>query len=364
MLTGDDLIRKSALAIAAAVLLLFTGCGNDSTPAVSDSVKAKLGISGEPQSISEFAMDTYMTVTVYDGETETALEKAQEEIKRLEKLWSVTDEESEVYKLDHAAGETVTVSSETAELIAFAQEMFGKTDGSLDISLYPVVAEWGFTTGEYKIPDDETITALLKNTDCSKITVDGCDVTLPAGMSIDLGSLGKGVTGDRLSQVLKDNGVTSALLDLGGNIQAVGSKPDGSDWKIGLKSPFGEDNIAKLEVSDKCVITSGGYERYFVGEDGETYWHILDPKTGRPARNGIISATIIGSEGRLCDALSTSMFVMGEEKAVELWRSMGGFDMILITDDGRLIMTEGLKDSLTMYDQYSYIKTEVISDKA
>ena len=173
------------------------------------------------------------------------------------------------------------------------------------------------------------------------------------------GALGKGETGDRITDILKKNGVTSALIDLGGNIQTVGSKTDGSDWRIALKSPFDNDNIAKLQVSDCCVITSGGYERYFVGDDGRIYWHILDPTTGCPAQSGLLSATVVGESGRMCDALSTSLFVMGEERAKELWRSMGGFEMVLVTEDGRLIITEGLRDRLTVYDQYSFMAVEV-----
>ena len=128
----------------------------------------------------------------------------------------------------------LTVSSETSGLIEFALEMYKKTDGALDISLYPILCEWGFSNENYKIPDDKTIAELLKNTDCSKITVSGNDVTIPDGMSIDLGSLGKGETGDRITAILKQNGVSSALLDLGGNIQVIGSKTDGSDWHIAL----------------------------------------------------------------------------------------------------------------------------------
>ncbi|SDA26873.1 thiamine biosynthesis lipoprotein [Ruminococcus sp. YE71] len=308
-------------------------------------------------------MDTYMTVTVFDGNMDTALEESHAEIKRLEKLWSVTDKNSEIYSLDHSGGKTVAVGNETAELIRFAVEMNEKTDGALDISLYPILAEWGFTTGDYKIPSDETITAMLQNVRCSEIGVEGQNITLPQGMSIDLGSIGKGETGDRITAILKENGVTSAMLDLGGNIQTIGSKPDGSDWKIGIQDPFGDGNIAKLSVSDKCVITSGGYERFFVGEDGETYWHILDPSTGRPAHSGIVSATVVGDKGRLCDALSTSLFVMGEERAKEFWRNNGGFDMILITEDGRLLVTEGLENNVELADGRKDIKTEVIEDK-
>lgn len=344
--------KKAAVLAFVGMVLMMAGC----------SVKSVGKTSGEPQSISVFAMDTYMTLTVYDGEQEKALAEAKAEIERLEGLWSVTDENSEIYRLDNSTG-TAQVSDETARLIDAALDMNTMTNGALDISLYPVLAEWGFTNGNYKIPDEKRLSQLLGNVDCQRIKVTGNTVEMPEGMKIDLGSLGKGETGDRVTEIFKENGVGSALLDLGGNIQVIGSKPDGSPWKVGIKDPWGEGSLAKVEVTDCCVITSGGYERYFEGDDGEIYWHILDPETGRPAHSGILSTTVIGDRGRLCDGLSTALFVMGEEKAEELWRTVGGFDMILITEDNRLIMTEGLTDKVSVYPQYGDIVTEVIEDK-
>ena len=350
-------MNKQKLKLTAFMLaaVIFSGCSQSGSSAEIGSASA------EPESVSIFAMDTYMTITVYDGDKSSALSAAQQKIQELEKLLSVTDEDSEVYRINHNGGEAVEVSAETAELIDFALDMNEQTGGALDITLYPVLCEWGFTTGEYKVPSEETISELLKKTGSDKVKLEGRTVTVSEGTSIDLGSVGKGETGDRICDILRQNGVTSALLDLGGNIQLLGSKPDGSDWKIGLKSPFDtSDNIAKLELSDCCVITSGGYERYFTDDDGNIYWHILDPKTGFPAKSGMISATVIGKSGRLCDALSTSLFVMGEEKAKELWESRDDFEFVLITDDDRLIMTEGLEGRLTLYEGYSDMKTETV----
>lgn len=340
-------MRWPLIAAAVGTALVLGGCGKNIPP--------------ESNSRSVFAMDTYMTVTVNDGRIGDALNGAETELKRLDGLWSVTTEGSDMYRLDNAGGAPTEVSPETAELIAFGQEMYDLTDGALDITLYPVVREWGFTTGEYKIPDQAAIDGLLKNTGADRITVSGNTVTLPQGMSADLGSLGKGAAGDAVTAILKKNGVTSALLDLGGNVQVIGAKPDGSPWRIGLRDPWSEGSLGRLELTDCAVVTSGGYERFFVGEDGVTYWHILDPETGCPARSGIASATAVGKEGRLCDGLSTSLFVLGEEGAEELWRSMDSFDMILVTDDRRLIITEGIADSFTLGESYEgVIKTEVL----
>lgn len=301
-----------------------------------------------------------MTITAYGENAESALNKAEERVSELENLWSVTKENSEIYAINHSNGQSVAVSPETAELFDFSLEISKMTDGALDCSIYPILTEWGFTTSDYTIPTEERISELLAYTDYRKINFNGEYVQIPENMQIDLGAVGKGYTGDLVVEILKENSIESALLDLGGNIQTIGTKPDGTDWKIGLRSPFDEGNFATLEVSDRAVITSGGYERYFVGDDGETYWHILDPKTGKPAHSGLISVTVIGDEGRLCDALSTSLFVMGLEKATELWRNRDDFEMILVTEDGKIYLTEALENQFSLNQMYGNLQTEVI----
>lgn len=340
-------MRKRIIAGFITSTVLLTACG-------------KKPVENKQDSRSFFAMDTYMTVTVYGEDTKAALDKAEEKVAELERLWSVTDENSEIYAVNHSGGNSVSVSSETAALLGFSLDISAMTDGALDCTMYPVLTEWGFTTGDYKVPSDENIAELLENTGYQKIHLDGQSVTVPENMQIDLGAVGKGYTGDLLAETLKENGISSALLDLGGNIQTIGKKSDGSDWKLGLRSPFDEGTFAVLEASDCAVITSGGYERYFVGDDGETYWHILDPKTGKPAQSGLISATIIGKEGRLCDALSTSIFVMGLDKAENLWRQHDDFEMVLVTENGGIYITEGLEDKFSLSEMYENLTVEVI----
>ena len=310
-----------------------------------------------------FAMDTYMKLTAYGENGAEAISVSEKKISELEKLWSVTDENSEIYSVNHSRGNPVAVSKDTADLLRLSLEISEITDGALDCTMYPVLKEWGFTTGKYKIPDNEKIAELLKNTGYENIDFDGANIILPENFQIDLGAVGKGFTGDVVSKIMRENGVTSALLDLGGNIQTVGNKPDGTPWKIGLRNPFGDGLFGVLELSDKAAVTSGGYERYFVGEDGETYWHILDPETGKPAKSGIISATAVGKNGGICDALSTSLFVMGLEKSEQFWKQQGSqldFEMVLVTDDGRIFITEGLEESFTPNGDFSDLKVNVI----
>ena len=308
----------------------------------------------EPYSASFFAMDTYMTFTVYDDDAKAAkaaLQQAQEEIGALEELWSVTDEDSDIYALNHSGGQPVTVRDETAGLLSFAVKMAQETDGALEPTLYPVLTAWGFTTEVNRIPAAEEIERLLECVGYDRVKVEGSLVTLEDGMMLDLGSVGKGYAGDRAERILIERGINSALLDIGGNIQAVGARPDGSDWRLGLRSPFGEGIFGTLQISDRAVVTSGNYERYFIGEDGVRYGHIIDPETGYPVNNGLASVTIIAGDGKLCDALSTSLFVMGLSDAVAYWKTHQEeqpFDMILVTEDRKIYLTEEIKDKFNL----------------
>ena len=337
-------------------LMIITAVLSGCTYGESDSSQ-----SSTPASCDIFAMDTYMNIKVYDGDNaQTALNEAADRISELEKKWSVTDENSEIYAINHSSGASVAVSEETGELLDFSLLISDLTNGALDCTMYPILTAWGFTTSNYQVPDETELSALLENTGYENVKLDGNTVTIPEDMQIDMGAVAKGYTGDLITEVLKENGVTSALLDLGGNIQTIGTKPDGTQWKLGLRSPFDEGSFATLDVKDCAVITSGGYERYFVGEDGETYWHILDPATGKPAHSGLVSVTVVGKEGRLCDALSTSLFVMGLDKAENLWREREDFEMVLVSDDGKIYLTEGLEDQFTLNEMYSNLQVEVI----
>lgn len=304
----------------------------------------------EPVETSLFAMNTYMTFTVYGENAQEALDESVELIQTMESRWAVTDDESEIYRGNHSDGRPISVSEETAVLISFALDMAEKTKSALGPTIYPVLAAWGFTTDSKQVPSQEQIDALLERVDYSKIQLDGTTLTMPKGMQLDLGAVGKGYTADLVAEVLQTHGVQSALINLGGNIQAVGSRPDGSDWRIGIRAPWGEDNLGVLEISDAAVVTSGGYENYFEDKDGNIYWHILDPSTGYPANSGLQAVTIIGEEGRLCDALSTALFVMGTEQAEAYWRENGGFDMLLVTDENEILLTEGIADKFTLSD--------------
>ena len=310
-----------------------------------------------PETATFFAMDTAMDFTVYGDAA--LLDEAETLIGSLEEQVSVTDEHSDIYAIDHTG--SGSLSGNAAELMEQALELCRRTGGALDISVYPIVQAWGFTTGSYQVPDEETIQSLLPLVDYTQIQYDAATgvVTLPEGMEIDLGSVAKGYAGQLAAQMLREHGVQSALLNLGGNVQTVGTKPDGSPWQIGIKDPQGEDAMMVLSVEDQAVVTSGGYERYFE-QDGQTYWHIMDPSTGHPADSGLLSVTIVGKQGIICDGLSTSLFVMGLEKAADLWAQSCDFEAVFVTASGEVYITEGLRDRFALTERYADTPVSVI----
>ncbi len=305
-------------------------------------------------------MDTYMTFTAYGTDAEPAILAAEDKIRELEELWSVTDKNSDVYAVNHSSGQTVTVDWKTAELLSFALDMAEETNGALEPTIYPVLTAWGFTTGENRVPAETELAELLEKVGYDKVELNNDQIQMEPGGMIDLGAVGKGYAGDEAAQILRERGITAALLDIGGNIQAIGTKPDGSDWRVGLKDPFSGGVLGIIQVSDVAVVTSGNYERFFTGEDGKVYGHIIDPATGHPVENGIASVSVIASEGKLCDALSTALFVMGLENAQDYWRQRRNFEMILIMEDGDIYLTEGIRDSFSLNSEYRNMKINVI----
>ncbi len=305
-----------------------------------------------------FAMDTVMSINACGGSAEEGVKAAARRINELEGLLSVTDENSEIYAVNHLGASSV--SPGTAELISFALEIADKTNGALDPTIYPILNGWGFTADNKRVPSDDEITKLLENVGFGRVTVNGNSVTLGEGMMLDTGAVAKGYAGDETVRILREHGVSSALVNLGGNVQLIGTKPDGGDWRLGLKDPTGAGNIGVLTVSDCAVVTSGNYERCFTAEDGTVYGHIIDPANGYPVDNGLLSSTVVASEGKLCDALSTALFVMGEKGATDFWRENKNFDVILITDNAEVLITKGIADKFTLDEAHKDFIVKVV----
>lgn len=315
------------------------------------------------QSSQVFAMDTVMLLTVYGDQAQQGLDQAEQTIQKLEKLWSATDENSEIWALNHSGGNWVELSEDTREILSRGLELCALTDGALDLTAYSAVQAWGFPTGAYRVPDEAELEQLVGTIDYTQVELDDNQARLPEDMSLDLGAVAKGRLGEVLSQDLKELGVTSALLELGGNIQTVGTKPDGSRWRVGIQDPNSQEGgyLAIVEVADQAVVTSGDYQRYFE-QDGQTYCHIMDPATAAPADSGVDSVSIVGSDGTVCDALSTALFVMGEEKGAQFWKDHPelDFEAIFVSQDGTIAVTEGLEEHFTLADGYQDREVTVI----
>ena len=338
--------------MAMAVLLsavFLTGCNTSLNNTVTDSKTEENSISQESDSF--FAMDTYMTVTAYgdDESAKKAVSEARKEIERLDALLSTGKSDSEIGILNETG--SYKVSEDTEVLIKKALDIYKSTSGAFNISIYPVMREWGFTDGSYKVPDKDTLMAALSKADISHVIVSD-SVTLTDGCQIDLGGIAKGYASSKVCEIFKQCGIDSGMVNLGGNVQTIGTKPDGSLWEIAIRDPKENVPMMVVSVNDQAVVTSGGYERYFE-QDGQTYWHIMDPTTGHPADSGLRSVSIIGDDGLTCDGLSTSLFVMGLEKAAELWAQSDDFEAVFVTDTGEVYITEGLADHFALTEDYS-----------
>lgn len=299
------------------------------------------------------AMDTFMTIQATGKNPEQALAAAQERVMEIEGNISTTLNSSDVYRLNH--GEKITVSQDTRVLTTYGLNLAQQTQGALNPALYPVTSAWGFTTGTYTVPTAFELSQLLPLTDYTKIKLDWDKIELESGMALDFGALGKGYAGDEIVRILKENGITSALLDLGGNVQALGKKTDGTMWNIGIRNPWGGSASAALKIADQAVITSGGYERFFTASDGHQYIHIFDGTTGCPVENGVVSVTIVAESGLYADGLSTGAFVMGLEKAADFWKQHKDFEMIIFTEDHNLYYTEGLVKTITVLGDFNSV---------
>ncbi len=288
-----------------------------------------------------FAMDTVMQLTAYGKNAQAAIDRCEEEIAALDRKLSAQSAASQIAKLNDGGS---CEEPDTLEVLADALEIARRTDGAYDPTVYPLMTLWGFGTETAHVPQQKDIDAALSHIGYEKLPDVTCPYSLPEEMAVDLGGIGKGFAAKKARESLTASGITSAVLSLGGNVTLVGAKPDGSDWTVGLQDPSLESLFGYVSGKNVSVVTSGGYQRYFE-EDGERYWHILDAKTGWPAKTGLASVTVVSENDVLADGLSTALFVMGLEKAEEFWRESGDFEAVFLLDSGEIFVTEGLKDS-------------------
>ena len=319
--------KITALVLALTLALSLTACGG-----------------GEQQEMGEtrtvYTMDTVMNLTAYGESASAALDAAEETLRTLDAKLDRHDKASAVSALNR---DGTVEDAELAQLTDIAQTIGALSGGAFDPTVAPVMDAWDFTGDAPRVPSDEELSALLAHVGLEKLSVDGNTIALSDGAQLDLGGIAKGYAAGRVRTILREAGVMSAIISLGGNVAAVGKKPDGSAWTVGLQDPDKpEAYFGTVSIEDACVVTSGAYQRYFE-ENGVCYHHILDPHTGCPAESGVKSVSVVAQDDTLADALSTALFVMGLDAGAELWNSSGlAFEAVFVTDDNTVWITPGL----------------------
>ena len=298
-----------------------------------------------PYSDTQFMLDTNITITLFKNDPDL-MNQCFELISEYESRISTHLESSETYKLNHAGGEALELHNDTVFLISKALEYSVETGGLFDITVGPLVDLWDINNkndGDI-LPSPEDIATAISLIDYKKVKINGYDVSLEnKEMRIDLGAIAKGFIADRLVEFLTQKGIDKALINLGGNVYVLGTKPDGTEFKIGIQDPDTDrgDYMGIISLSNKSVVTSGTYERFFI-TDGIRYHHILDPRTGYPSNQDLKSVTIVSDTSIDGDALSTSVFLLGLKDGMNFVSQKEGVEAIFITNDDKVYITDGL----------------------
>lgn len=347
-------------------MLLFTGCEN-----ITDADTSTTG--NEPISISSIKLNTAVQITIYDSQDKALLDDCLALCDKYELVFSRTNEKSKLYKLNHRISDSAVsnqtietqttpyqvngttntwhISEDLASLLSQGLSITRESDGAFDIAIAPLTSLWDFTAEDPKVPDDAAIQKALPLCSSDGVTIDGQDITLPSDdIQFDVGAIAKGYIADRMKDLLVKKGVKSAIINLGGNVLCIGSKPDGTPFKIGIQKPFADRNEteAVMDITGKSVVSSGIYERCFK-QNGKLYHHILNPKTGYPYDNSLISVTIISDQSVDGDALSTTCFALGLEDGLK-FAEKKGVQAVFITEDYELHYTDGFQDEINVTD--------------
>lgn len=338
-------MRKKSLMVLliAALIITYGGCsGNGSKEAVS---------SGE-----DFLLNTYCTITIYDTQKEALIREAFVYARSLENQLSRTVETSEIWAFNHSAPGEFQLSAQAAAVIEKGLSYSQKSEGLFDITIGSLTELWNFSAQQPVVPDSAAIQEALAHVGYSKVELihrESADLYFltkkDMDTHLDLGGIAKGYIADQTALFLEEEGVTSAVVNFGGNVVVVGEKPDGSPWVIGVEKPFSgqeeesietRDLVGTVSIQSGSVVTSGTYERKFY-QDGKLYYHILDPNTGYPRETDVISVTITGASSTECDALSTTCLMLGLEKGRALIESTDGYEGVFIAEDGTVSFTQG-----------------------
>lgn len=328
------------------IVILATGCTpKNSNQYISDNT---------------FLLDTIVNVKIYDYEDEEIFKEVFEDIKDLEDLLSVHREGSDPYNINQKAGkEWVDISKETLEVLTTSQKIADLSNGYFDVTIGPLVSLWAIKPPEGHVPTPSELKDTLALTNYKKLRIDTKNSKAfleEENMAINLGAIAKGYIADQVKENLVDKGITSGIINLGGNVVILGSKPDGSDFKVGIQNPGSErdDYLGTVEISDKAVVSSGTYERYFEYE-GKRYHHILNPYTGFPQENSLIGVTVIADDSTYADAMSTTLFLLGLEDGLSLAEGMNKIQAIFVTKDKKVYVSSGLKAIFELEKDTEYV---------
>lgn len=336
---------KKIVFLVCVILLYLTSCGSDN------------GIMESPYKQTEFSMGTVVTIKIYDEEKEAVLDEVFERIESLASQIGLEEEGmSQIDKINaNAAVKPVKVSEEIFQLVEAGKRYSQEAEGSFDITIGPLTTLWHIGYDDARKPDQVEIDDVLPLIDYQKVILDKENNTVyleNEGMRLDLGAIAKGYIADQVNTVLEENEVTTAIIDLGGNIYVKGNNPSGNEWTVGIQDPFSTrgETVGKIEASNQSIVTSGVYERY-LEEDGERYHHLLDPKAGYPFDNEIAGVTIVSEKSMDGDALSTLIFSKGLDDGMAFIENQSGVEAIFVDKDKKIYITSGLEEEFELTNE-------------
>lgn len=339
--------------VMSVVLLLLAGCGS----------KEEQALLTTPYEQTEFLMGTYVTLRVYDEGKEAVLEEAVARVEELSDKVTVNKPDSEIDKVNEAAGkEAVELSDDVYPLIETAAEYSEVSNGGFDYTVGPITGLWSIGFEDARKPEQVEIDAALPLVDYSKVELNAENQTIfltESGMALDLGAIAKGYIADEIKDLFEEKGVTTAIIDLGGNVVVMGGSPtkEGEAWNIGIQDPLSErgETVGKTKQKDRSIVTSGIYERYLEVE-GEIYHHLMNPETGYPFDNEIAGVSIISNQSIDGDALSTVVFGLGLEKGLNYVNEREDIEAVFITKDKKVYTSDGLMDNFELTNEdYTWV---------
>jgi len=330
---------KSAVLIFILILLFFlSGCSNNQSDINTSESSA-------------FMMNTLVKMRAHGENAQKAVSESMNRVREIEDLMSKTIETSDIYKLNNSSGDKIDIALDTKLVLEKALYYSELTEGKFDPTIGVLVDLWGIGTDDPYLPSQTEIENALQYVDYNKLDLHENSAEVENGVKIDLGGIAKGYAADEVKKTAEEFGVESAFVNLGGNVLVIGKKPDGSSWRVGIQDPRrGRGNVmAVIEAEDKTIVTSGNYERFFEKDD-KIYHHILNPDTGYPAENGLLSVSIISEDSFDADALSTSIYILGLEKGLKFIESQENTEVMFITDKLDVYLSSGIKDKIQITD--------------